>query len=105
VNNLTDMPICDVHLTPTGMRLAEAEDALLWFEAIPPGGSQTFGVDAGRYAMRLCDCDGTVLYGRRRVEISGHRRLDFRALEVMRRPRSRIRGLAVNPTFGPQRTF
>jgi hypothetical protein len=97
VNNLSDMPICDVHFAGTGTRLAETEDSLLWFERIEPGASQTFGLDAGRYAMRLCDCDGTVLYGRRRVEIDGSRRLDFRALEVMRRSRSRTRGVAATP--------
>ena len=100
VNNLSDMAICDVHLTPTGMRVEESEDALLWFERIEPGASQTFGVDAGRYAMRLCDCEGVVLYGRRRVEVVGARRLDFRALEVMRRTRSRTRALAAGTTEG-----
>ncbi len=94
IRNLSDMAICDVHFAGRGERIDETEDALPWHARIEPGGSETFGVDSGQYAMRLCDCEGTVLYGRRHVRVVGARRLDFRALEVMRRSRMRNRGVA-----------
>src|SRR5690242_8844333 len=106
VNNLSDLPICDVHFAERGNRIDETEDALLWYERIDPGGSQTFGVEAGEYAMRMCDCEGGVLYGQRHMRIVAARRLDFRPLEVMRRGRIRNHGVAqAHPPSRPRASF
>jgi len=92
IHNQSGYAICDVYLTPV-RRHALAGDRLEASELILPGSSSELELPAGRYDVRINDCAGATLFGRRGVALVGEDTLVIRSVEVQR-PRSIRRRLA-----------
>lgn len=83
--NESDFEICGVYVAPASSASA-APNRLPPGRSLPPGYQQTFPLDVGRFDIRLDDCADRTLYARRNVAITGSKRLDFRPVEVHRKP-------------------
>lgn len=103
VTNLSDIPMCGVYLGREHQadrnhnRLRDAAPIL-------PEMERTFFVTAGRWNVRIEDCGGTTLYGRRAMPIRGTARIDFRPVEVQRVPGRSTRRYAA-PRLPPRLSF
>lgn len=86
VVNQSDLTICEVQVAPSARASAStARSQLGPDEAIGPGEWRTFHMRRDRYDVRMSDCRGRPLYGRRAVAVVGDARIDFRVVEVQRR--------------------
>jgi len=94
VVNRSNFTICDVRVTPASQRRWGTGQLV---EPIPPGHAQTLRMRAGRWNVRLEDCDGGQLLARRGMVVRGVRRLDFDPLSVQRLPRRSGRRIATRP--------
>ncbi len=101
IRNLSGYAICDVIVGPA--KRNAARDLLARSEMILPGTSRRFDVAAGRYDVRLNDCGGATLFGRRGVAFVGARNLVVRSVEV-RRPRT-IRSRIADDGVRPRRAL
>lgn len=85
VVNHSDFSICGVYVSPAAGP-ESGPNRLARGRRLPPGHYQSFAVERGRYHVRLEDCAARPLFARRGVTITGTKRLDFRPVEVHRRP-------------------
>jgi hypothetical protein len=103
VVNLSDLPICRVALHPARRARAQSTEAALSRQPrvsvagdevsnrlrrdgrIAPDRAHTFPVASGRWKVQLADCAGRTLYAGQ-IAVHGASRLEFRPVEVQRRP-------------------
>lgn len=83
VANLSNFTICHVHVRPAGHRRPTA-DKLAPGDRITPHQARTVPIAAGTWHLQLADCARRPLYARDRIRIHGHRRLEFRPIDVQR---------------------